>query len=115
MTAPEPDYRITKPSGSSVLIESRTPSSDVGGIIVTSRDNMTNPSNEIVDVSVRPEEESRHDDSYDSGLGLRPPVSGQVVGEVGDDAEAERDNIGAGERAVREALTRSVFPESERD
>ena len=95
MAAPEPDYKITKPSGTSVLIKSRTPSSDVGGIIVTSRDSATNLINETSMISVGSEGEDHCGDSNDSGLGLRPPVSGQVESGSGE-ADEERGRAVAG-------------------
>ena len=88
MTSQSPDYHVSKPSGSTLLIESRTPSSDVGGVIVTPGDSVTNH-DDMGDSGVGVS--SGHlDDSSGSGPGLRPPASDLVAEDWGDDDDWSR-------------------------
>ena len=90
MSGSGPDYSISKPSGSTLLIESRTPSSDVGGIIVTPMTGVTNAT-EISSAGTSDPGTGQLDESGDSGLGLRPPDSGLVEVEMGDGGEGTGD------------------------
>ena len=101
MTSQSPDYHVSKPSGSTLLIESRTPSSDVGGVIVTPGVSATNHDDidEIEDSGVGASS-SHLSDSNDSGPGLRSQASGQVTEELGDDDDGGRSSV-EGEHDIR--------------
>ena len=88
MTFKSPDFHVSKPSGSTLLIESWTPSSDVGRVIFMPGYSMTN--HDVMGEGGVGESSGCLDDSSVSGPGLRSQASGQVAEEGGDSDDRGR-------------------------